>query len=160
VAAGATADVEVQMASTTLALDSVAVRVRQVPPFRDQRAARFWERHDRARGNYLTPEQIAMRRGQRTEDLLRDMPSVYLAGDYFHGSDVQLGVGAARRCKPTLYIDGIRRQLMQGERLDDYVDRPRLWAIEVYPRAADAPADLPPHDNMLCGVIAIWTLHA
>jgi hypothetical protein len=160
VAAGAVVDVELRMSPVAVALDSIAVSVRQVPPFRDQRAARFWDRADRNRGNFVTPDQINALPGARASDFLRQMPRVYMAGDGIRGTTVELGFSAARRCTPTLYIDGIRRRLQPGERLDDYVDRPKLWAIEVYPRSADAPPELPPDDNIQCGVVAIWTRNA
>jgi hypothetical protein len=160
VAAGAVVDVELRMTPVAVTLEAVDVNVRQVPPFRDQRASRFWERADRNRGNFITPDQINGLPGARASDFLRQLPRVFIAGDGIRGTNVELGFSAARRCTPTLYIDGIKRRLQPGERLDDYVDRPKLWAIEVYPRAADAPPELPPDDNILCGVVAIWTRNA
>jgi hypothetical protein len=160
VAAGATVDVEVRMAPSAVALDSVGVRVRQTPNFRDPRAARFYERMDRMRGTYLTPEQIAAKPGMRAADLLRDMRTVHVESDYIRGTVLQVGVSSLRRCTPTLYIDGRRRRLEEGERLDDIVDRQRLWAIEVYAEPEDAPSELPPDDNFRCGVVVIWTRSA
>lgn len=160
VAAGATVDVEVRMASAAVALDSIAVRVRETPTFRDPRAARFYERMDRGRGIYLTPEQIAGRPGMRTADLLRDVRTVFVENERFSGTKLQVGVSSLRRCTPTLYIDGRRRRIEEGERLDDIVDRTRLWAIEVYTEPEDAPSELPPDDNFACGVVVIWTRSA
>jgi hypothetical protein len=160
VARGASVDVEVRMTAVAVALESVNVRVRETPPFRDARAARFWERADRQRGVYLTPDQIAGRPYVGTTDLLRDLQNIYLEGDPTRGTQLYLGVSAIRRCVPTLYIDGLRRRIEQDERLDDYVDRKNLWAVEVYAEASDAPSELPPDDNYRCGVVAIWTRNA
>lgn len=160
VGAGAVVDVELRMSAVAVALDSIAVNARPIPPFRDRRAGRFWERADRNRGNFVTPDQINALPGTRASDFLRQMPRVYITGDGVRGTTVQLGFSSARRCTPTLYIDGRRRRLQPGERLDDLVDRPKLWAIEVYPRSSDAPDELPPDDNIQCGVIAIWTRNA
>lgn len=156
VAAGATVEVPVRMRSTTLALDSVAVHVRQVPPFRDQRARAFWNRVDRGRGTYVTPERIAALTGAATSDFLRQMPQVHTGG--FRAETLQLG-SLSRRCIPTIYIDGRKRPMRPEERLDDLLDRRKLWAIEVYQRAQDAPPELPP-ENPLCGVVVFWTLDA
>jgi Carboxypeptidase regulatory-like domain len=156
VAAGATVEVEVRMRSTALTLDSVGVRVRQVPPFRDARARTFWDRVDRARGIYMTPERIAGLPGARLGDFLRQMPQVHTDGT--RGEMLMLGV-ASRRCVPTIYIDGRKRPMYPGERVDDMVDRRRLWAIEVYQRAQDAPPELAP-DSPYCGVVVFWTLDA
>lgn len=160
VARGANVEVDVRMTAVALALDSVGVRVRQTPPFRDARAGRFWERADRRRGTYLTPDQIAGRPYVGTTDLLRDMQNIYLEGDPNRGTRLFIGSSAIRRCVPTLYIDGRRRKIEEDERLDDYVDRKNLWAVEIYPEAADAPSELPPDDNFFCGVVAIWTRNA
>lgn len=160
VAAGAVVDVELRMTAVALTLEAVDVNARPVPPFRDRRASRFWERVDRNRGTFITPDQINALPGSRATDFLRHLPRVYIAGDGVRGTTVEFGFSAARRCTPTLYIDGIKRRIQPGERLDDYVDRPKLWAIEVYPRAADAPPELPPDDNITCGVVAIWTRNA
>lgn len=160
VAAGANVEVEARMTPVAVALETVGVNVRQTPPFRDRRAATFWDRADRGRGTYLTPEQIAARRGVGTTDLLRDLEGVYLDGDPTRGTRLLIGVSALRRCRPTLYIDGLRRRIEEDERLDDYVDRKNLWAIEIYADASDAPPELPPDDNFYCGVVAIWTRNA
>lgn len=161
VAAGANVDVEVRMTPAAVALESVGVRVRQTPPFRDPRAARFWERLDRARGIYITPEQIQARRAVSTTDLLRETRGVLIGGDRHRGGQpVLLGVSAIRACRPTLYIDGRRRPMASDERLEDFIAREKLWAIEIYPEAYEAPSDLPPDDNFRCGVVAIWTLNA
>ena len=156
VAAGANVEVVLRLRSTTLALDSVGVRVRQVPPFRDQRARAFWDRHDRHRGEFVTPERIAALSNARTSDFLRGIPQVHTGGAL--AETLLLGT-ASRRCVPTIYVDGRKRPLRPGERMDDIVSRRRLWAIEVYPRAADAPPELPP-DNVSCGVVVFWTLDA
>lgn len=155
VATGATVDVEVRMAPVAVALDSVGVRVRQTPPFRDARARTFYDRVERGRGVYLTPEQIALQRGVQTADLLRHMRSMNVDGT---GERISMGVSATRRCTPTFYINGYRRRLY--ERLSDYIDRERLWAIEVYTAPEDAPPQFPPDDNPRCGVVVIWTLDA
>lgn len=160
VAAGANVEVEVRMRAVALTLDSVGVRVRQTPDFRDPRAARFWERADRGRGVYLTPEQIQGRPYVATTDLMRDMRGVFLDGDPTRGTRLYIGASLLRRCAPTLYIDGLRRRIEEDERLDDYVDRKNLWAIEIYPEPSDAPPELPPDDNFYCGVVAIWTRNA
>jgi hypothetical protein len=161
VAAGADPEVELRMTPAAVALESVGVRVRQTPTFRDPRAARFWERHDRARGIYITPEQIEARRAVTTTDLLRETRGVLIGGDRFRGGQpVLLGVSSIRACRPTLYIDGRRRQMASDERLEDFIDRERLWAIEIYPEAYEAPSELPPDDNFRCGVVAIWTRNA
>jgi Carboxypeptidase regulatory-like domain len=156
VAAGANVEVVLRLRSTTLALDSVGVRVRQVPPFRDPRARAFWDRVDRGRGEYMTPERIARLPGARTSDFLRQMPQVHTGG--FQGESLQLGT-ASRRCTPTIYVDGRKRPMYPGERVDDIVDRTKLWSIEVYPRAADAPPELEA-ETPACGVIVFWTLDA
>jgi hypothetical protein len=155
VATGGVVDVEVRMAPAVLALDSVGVRVRRTPDFRDERAREFYTRMDRGRGSYLSPEQIAQRRGIQTGDLLRTMRNVNVDG---RGENISMGISAARRCTPTYYINGHRRRLY--ERLEDVVDRSRLWAIEVYPAPHDAPPEFPPDNNPRCGVIVIWTLDA
>lgn len=152
---GGVVDVEVRLAPAVLALDSVGVRVRRTPDFNDARAREFYTRMDRGRGSYLSPEQIALRRGIQTADLLRTMRNVNVDG---MGERISMGVSARRRCTPTYYINGFRRRLY--DRLNDYIDRERLWAIEVYPMPEDAPPEFPPDNNPRCGVIVIWTLDA
>lgn len=155
VATGASVDVDVRLAPATLALDSLNVRVRQTPSFRDARARTFYDRVERGRGVYLTPEQLAMRRSVQIPDLLRHMRGMNVDAV---SERITMGVSNTRRCTPTFYINGYRRRLY--DRLTDYVDRERLWAIEVYPMPEDAPPQFPPDDNIRCGVVVIWTLDA
>ncbi|HEX6040799.1 carboxypeptidase-like regulatory domain-containing protein [Longimicrobium sp.] len=155
VAPGATLEVQVRMAPAALALDSVGVRVRQVPAFRDVRAAAFYTRMEQGRGVYLSPERIAQQRDTRTVDLLRTMRAMKVEG---RNEVISMDVGVYT-CVPTFYINGYRRRLY-GSRLNDLIDRRRLWAMEVYTRPEDAPPGFPPTDNYRCGVVVIWTLDA
>ncbi|HEX6040797.1 carboxypeptidase-like regulatory domain-containing protein [Longimicrobium sp.] len=154
VAPGAVLEVQVRMAPATLALDSVGVRVRQTPPFRDVRARQFYDRMERNRGVFLSPERLAEQRGTRTVDLFRHVRSVNVEKIDEH---ISMRISTNRRCVPTFYIDGRRHRLT--ERLNDVIDRNRLWAIEVYTSPDDVPAAFPPA-SAYCGVIVIWTLDA
>jgi hypothetical protein len=151
---GAAVEVQVRMASAAVTLDSLGVQVRVTPPFRDPRARTFYERVGRRGGVFLTPEKIAERRGSRTADLLRHARGMDMRGN----EQIMMGVSRRTRCMPTIYINGHRRILFQP--VDDYVDRSRLWAIEVYTTPEDAPPGFPPTDNYRCGVVVIWTLDA
>ncbi|HEX6040798.1 carboxypeptidase-like regulatory domain-containing protein [Longimicrobium sp.] len=152
VAPGAVLEVQVRMAPATLALDSVDVRVRRTPPFRDARARQFYDRMERAGGRFITPEQIAERRGMRSADMLRHVPGMDVRGD----ENLIMGSTPRTRCRPTIYINGVAR-ILYGS-VDDYVDRSRLWGVEVYREPYDAPPGFPPVHNNRCGVIVIWTL--
>lgn len=154
VAAGVTLEVQVRMAPAVLALDSVGVRVRRTPPFRDARARQFYDRMERAGGRFITPDQIAERDGMRSADMLRHMPGMDVRGD----ERLMMGSTRRTRCVPTVYINGVPRILQES--LDDYVDRERLWGMEIYRESYDAPPGFPPVHNMRCGVIIVWTLDA
>jgi hypothetical protein len=125
-------------------------------------------------GYFITPEEIQMRRVQRTTQYLDGVPGVRL--QYVSGAGL-LPVGAGG-CAMTVYLDGSRLQTAgtsmrrgsQGARLggseqrierdlmlDHIVDPASIAAIEIYPRAVGAPPQFQVL-NGTCGVIVIWTV--
>lgn len=158
VAAGANVEVEVRMVPATLLLDSVGVAVRLTPPFRSAVGRRFFERMERRDGHFFTPEMLAERQPVLLSTLLAPLPGLRPAPG---GTHVVMrraaGLWGPRVCTPTVYVNGEPAPWIR--RLDDMVDRDRLWGIEVYTNYLDAPPGLAPRPGLReCGVIAIWTI--
>jgi Carboxypeptidase regulatory-like domain len=134
-------------------LEAVEAQSRVTPPFRDARARRFYDRMDRGRGLFYTPEEIARLGRTHTSDLI-----TYKAGVSMVGGRVWVG-GNRRGCSPTIYIDGIRKS--PAISLDEMIHPTEIWGIEIYPQGLDIPHDLPRDDvGGRCGIIMIWTRHA
>jgi hypothetical protein len=162
--------VDLALRTDAVELQTVEAETRITPPFRDARARDFYDRMDGGMGRYLTREQIVARNAGRTSDLLRGVPGVRFRG----GSSAILPWvgGNARRyppesygthlgCSPSVYIDGIRRDLWWGLRLDDLVDPSEIWGIEVYRHGSDIPSELSRMGMIKnCGAIVIWTVNS
>jgi Carboxypeptidase regulatory-like domain len=142
--------VDLALRQDALRLEAVEATARTTPPFRDPRALGFFERMDRGRGRYYTPEQIIRLNRNRTSELI----TTY-AGISMSRGRVWMG-GNARGCFPTVYIDGFRKP--HDISLDDLITPDRIWGIEIYRYSFDIPNNLP-RDGMgsTCGIIMIWT---
>lgn len=147
--------VDLRMRSTAVALDEVEVDARVVPPFRDPRARTFYQRMDRGRGRYISPERVRELDKRQASDLLRTLPEVAFSSGVI-SAGLRFGHGGST-CVPLLYIDGYRFRPYPGWRLDDHVRASDVWAIEVYRRAEDIPGDLPREMGGSCGIVMIWT---
>jgi hypothetical protein len=134
-------------------LEQVEARSRVTPPFRDARARNFYDRLDRGRGLYYTPDEIARLDRRHTTDLI-----TYKAGVSIVGGRVWVG-GNRRGCSPAIYIDGIRKS--SAVSLDEMIHPSEIWGVEIYPQGLDIPHDLPRDDvGGRCGIIMIWTPRA
>jgi hypothetical protein len=153
IAQGDRMDVDLSLRTDAVQMEAVQATGRVTPPFRDQRARRFFERMDRGRGRYISPEQVQEMDAARTPDMLRTIPGLSFSSG-LGSAGLRLG-GRQRGCTPTLYIDGYRFTPYPGWRLDDHVASPDVWAIEVYPYATDIPPDLP-RESGRCGIVMIW----
>lgn len=145
--------VDLSLQADVIRLEGVEARSRVTPPFRDQRARGFFDRMDRGRGWFYTPEQIAQMNRSRTSEVI-----THSAGITMRGTRPWLG-GTRRGCSPTIYVDGFRKP--PDIPLDDLVSPSVIWGIEVYRYSWDIPNDLPRDDLAAnCGVILIWTSHS
>jgi hypothetical protein len=170
VGAGERIGVDLALRTEAVALEAVEAQVRVTPPFRDVRARGFYDRMDAGMGRYLTREQILARNAGRTSDLLRGIPDVRFRGGsrgtvpWVRGNaqrPQEKGYGTLLGCVPAIYIDGIRRDLFWGLRLDDLVEPSEIWGVEVYRHASEIPSELP-RDSVIrnCGAIVIWTINS
>jgi hypothetical protein len=153
IAGGDRMDVDLGLRADAVQMEAVEATGRVTPPFRDQRARGFFERMDRGRGRYISPEQVQEMDAARTSDMLRTIPGLSFSTG-LGSAGLRLG-GPQRGCHPTLYIDGRRFTPYPGWRLDDHVASADVWAIEVYPYATDIPPDLP-REVGRCGIVMIW----
>ena len=153
VAGGDRMDVDLSLRADAVQMEAVEATGRVTPPFRDQRARGFFERMDRGRGRYVSPEQVQEMDAAHTSDMLRTIPGLSFSTGL---GSAGLRVGGPRLgCHPVLYIDGHRFAPYPGWRLDDHVASADVWAIEVYPYATDIPHDLPRGVGR-CGIVMIW----
>jgi hypothetical protein len=147
--------VDLQLRSAAVALDEVQVQTRVVPPFHDARARTFYQRMDRGRGRYISPERVRELDKHHASDLLRTLPEVAF-GSGVSSAGLRFGHGRGA-CVPLLYINGFRFRPYPGWLLDDHVRGSDVWAIEVYRRPEDIPGDLPREMDGTCGIVMIWT---
>jgi hypothetical protein len=139
-------EVDLSLRPEVVQLEAVQAQSRVTPNFHDPRARGFYERMDRGRGKYYTPEQIFRLNRSRTSDLI----TTY-AGISMFNRRVWMG-GDRRGCSPYIYIDGHRAPPLP---LDDLIAPSAIWGIEIYRHAWEIPNELPRDGN--CGVVMIWT---
>lgn len=145
-------EMDMSLRTDVVRLEAVEARSRVTPPFRDPRARGFFDRMQRGRGWFYTPEQIIQLNRRRTTDLLTTYAGISLRRG-------RLWLGGDRRgCSPTIYIDGVRRPTVL---LDDALAPGDIWGIEIYQHPWEIPSDLPRDDMVAnCGVVMIWTPHS
>jgi hypothetical protein len=131
------------------------------------RMADFWARRMVGVGAFLTHEDIARRKPQRSSDLLRtvtgvrvsmgetglDRPVISMGRNQITDRNVrgQVSLGA---CNVSYYVDG--SFVPPGTFHMDDISPLLLEAVEVYRGPAETPARLRQRDTA-CGVIVLWT---
>jgi hypothetical protein len=128
----------------------------------------FYDRMAAGRGEFLTPAEIADADVPYTPQLFREMASVRLdppvdrnGGPWNDQVMIRRPAPPFGVCPPTIYVDGLRVELMPGEGLEDLVPKRTLEAVEVY-HALNAPPRYlrkTEYGDDGCGVILFWTLH-
>ena len=108
-------------------------------------------------GWFITPEDIERRKPAATTNMADGFPNIRV---YKSGLgpmwDRIMGPG---NCEMTVYLDNIRvTNDVRGrsDLVNQIVPVGHMAAMEIYPRALNAPPTHPSH-NGLCGVVLIWT---
>ncbi len=155
-------ELELRMSTQTVVMDPLTVvarpRPRTVP---EQRMADFeWRRRQIPSGRFLGPEEIRRIRPFYTTDVLQQVPSVSVTGGLRRAVLLPtrfVSATGGRRCRPTIYVNGVRFRMMGDDSIDDLAPGTRVQAVEVYLHPAQAPIEFPALDNPYCGVVVIWT---
>lgn len=129
-------------------------------------------------GEFITPEELELRRPTLITAVLRGRQHITIARGLRNQAMV---LGRGGRCGMTILLDGVRLNRTMEERdptiprslylerrppreednsvsLDETVSAGEVMAIEIYPSAANAPAELIPlTGGGSCGIVAIWT---
>jgi hypothetical protein len=139
----------------TLQLEPVAIQLPDVvveaPPNNDWRSpAAFERRRARGGGYFITEEQIRQQHANSLAELLRTVPGVTTACNYF-GCAVRMN-RSPRPCAPEYFLDGYPATFATGPSFPIQAIR----GVEIYPDAFSAPIELQ-RLELRCGVIALWT---
>jgi hypothetical protein len=139
----------------TFALDPVPVELAEVvvpgrPDDNWRTAAAFEARRRRGGGYFITEEQIRQQHPITLVEILRMVPGVTTACNYFSCA-VRMN-RSPRPCSPEYYLDGYPATFATGPNFPIQAIR----GIEIYPDAFSAPIELQ-RLELRCGVIAIWT---
>lgn len=109
----------------------------------------FYRRKRMGFGRFFSPEEIEAADPLRYADLLAGTPGVYFSYDGYLGEGLACGNFGAygRSMIPQVFIDGVRvefphiRGAGSSVHLDTLVPITMVSAIEIYPRAGQAPAE-------------------
>ncbi len=132
----------------------------------------FYRRKETGMGSFLTRDDIAKTRAQRTSEIFRRVRGVrvvpagrnqYKLQTVRYGMSLSENVGVSRSttvkersasgvCEMLVYLDGVQVQL---NGIDD-IRMDNLEAIEVYRGAGEIPAEYRV-TNAACGVVLLWT---
>jgi outer membrane cobalamin receptor len=171
VGAGDIISIEIAMAPTPFALDSIVVEAERGPvvtgtlvdAFHERR---YWLGEKLGLGTFITREKLESRNAVNVSDVLRTLPSVRLTRNPETGGwDVVLGTssfGPGKGCRVAkVYVDGVWANRF-GDRspADNDIDLiaipDLLEGIEVYRGAAQMPPEFG-GSAAQCGVVALWT---
>jgi hypothetical protein len=100
-------------------------------------------------GKFFEQKDIQRLARSYVSEVFRSVPGATLEASERIGSRVFL-----RRCKPTIWVDGIRAV---GAEVDEVARPSDLAGMEVYPSWAGLPIQYQDRDNRLCGAIVLWT---
>lgn len=106
-------------------------------------------------GYFITPEDLEKRKPAYITQMVEGFPTVRVEGP----RPLTYVIKGSMECKMTVYLDNIRIVGKVG-RVDDFVNDlvapSHVAAMEIYPRAINAP---PAYQAMAgtCGVVLIWT---
>lgn len=112
-------------------------------------------------GYFVTPEDIERRQPRVPSDMILDVPTV---GRKTIGlSPPKFVIQGINGCTANLFLNGVRQNPIIVKRgqpdttsIDDFIDGTQVAGIEVYPRAADAPARYSVNTTT-CAVVLVWT---
>lgn len=122
---------------------------------------------------FVTPEELEIRRPVNFTDAIQHFPGIRLRpgtamltrSGRSMNHPANLRVEDANGCPMTVYLDGVRitpvrasggTSGLQDEQINALVAPGSTAGIEVYPRAAFAPADYPAY-GQTCGVVLTWS---
>lgn len=162
---GRRTEIDLRVTREAVRLETATVTADAQPfapgPLRD-----FYDRTRRGFGHYLTREQIEQKGLPNFTSLLRLMPGVRivrlpqtnaLSNQIFHYT-VRIG---ARRCPPTLYLDGINLGPIDDATVlgpDRILFPSELEGVEVY-RPSQVPGEFLASEAS-CGLVVAWTKRA
>jgi hypothetical protein len=161
-------DTSVRIAMTPIAVQLKGVVVTGASPFRSLDTYGFYGRMKDAErginhGYFITPEDIERRKPNWITQMMEGFPTVRVCGKISKtcpaGDPRGEFILGSNACLMTVYLDNIR--IVGGlngqvSAVNELALPTSVAAVEVYPRAVNAPPQYQPL-NGNCGVVLIWT---
>lgn len=110
----------------------------------------FEQRRQQGTGYFITQEEIDRRHAASLTDLLRGVPGIQTACNYW-GCSVRMA-RSTRACTPEYFLDGFPATFATGPDFPIHA----IFGVEIYGSVTDVPIEFQ-RTNLRCGVIAIWT---
>lgn len=129
-------------------LDELVIEERAGANWRSPEA--FERRRQNGTGYFITQEEIDRRHAASLTDLLRGVPGVQTACNYW-GCSVRMA-RSTRLCTPEYFLDGYPATFATGPDFPIHA----IFGVEIYGSVTDVPVEFQ-RTNLRCGVIAIWT---
>ena len=155
----------VKITITTSVIDSIKVRLKDLPEVlsamsvsvteqhRRQGIEDFYWRRARGLGAFFTKEEIRARNVSAPSDMLRSTPGIRFvrAGG---GKGIRfISTSSRRECMPTIFLDG---QRAVGLEIDD-LSAQDIEGMELYQSLASTPPQFFNGGGTPCGVIVVWS---
>ena len=158
---------EVEVKLTPAAVELAAVTAVATTRSKKLELAGFYDRLVTGRPQYMLRDEIENKNTRNVTDLISHMKGVRIERSGGFRSDVVMRAGqtmgamkgAAKTCKPAVYIDGAVARTGGSEQiiaLDQLINPENIEAIEVYVGVAQLPVQYS-GPTAGCGVILIWT---
>jgi outer membrane receptor protein involved in Fe transport len=137
----------VELSPAPIALEAVVVVVNRSPMM-----AGFEARRRRARGTFITRDEIEATNPAFVSDLLRTVPGATFVRRRMGNLEIRMRGG----CRPTVWVNGGRAidASVSEIGIDQILSPYEVEAVEVYRGAGAVPAQFGPE---ACGAIVIWT---
>lgn len=150
-AVGDTVNIDISLSPQPLELDPLLVSAERIRTELQRQG--FYERMERGRGFFLTPEELKRRPPITEAEVIRRAPFIELDRSWTGSRVLMRNLG--RACDPKIFVDDV--QMRKGDLIEAHVNFADIVALEVYRGFAEIPQDLAVGDEK-CGVIMIWTV--
>lgn len=152
---GVTYDAVIQLAMDAIALDPIAVVVRDDHGAHTDVRDRIRRMRSLGLGDFFDRQQIEASGAQRLTHLVARLPGVSIRPLRNRAAASELRLHPRNDCAPSLYVDGMQLPV-DGGSVDDIVGIRDIEFVEVYRRLSELPGEFADERALRCGAIAVW----
>jgi hypothetical protein len=162
VARGGVHDLRVELAADPVRLDAIEGEARSSL---SHEMKGFYDRRERGRGHFFTPDDIERIQPRLVTDVLRRVPNLRIdpgtgpqGGAEVARTQRTTGITGGRACPMLYFVNGMPFNIAAGSTINAYIRPGEIAGMEVYMGASQIPPQFHlSQNNARCGLVVIWT---